>query len=272
MRCPYALFHVARRRSAAITSAVRSEHPRIQTTEGAMQMRVIGAGLPRTGTLTQKVALEQLGLGSCYHWVDVLADLDRQVPLWNRALDGEAVWEEVFAGRSASADWPGGYFYRELMDFYPDAKVLLSVREPESWERSFRSTIVDMCYGESLIRLLSSARREIDPRWRSYLALGDRMFWGEQGTFAAGHCPAELIEQANAYNEKVKRTVPPERLLVGKVTGGWEPLCEFRGVDAPGEPLPHVNDRDTFLERVINGALDALQAWRERGAPPAEGQ
>ncbi len=53
-------------------------------------MRVIGAGLPRTGTLTQKVALEQLGLGSCYHWVDVLADLDGQVPLWNRALDGEA--------------------------------------------------------------------------------------------------------------------------------------------------------------------------------------
>ena len=56
-----------------------------------MSMRVIGAGLPRTGTLTQKVALEQLGLGSCYHWVDVLADLDGQVPLWNRALDGEAV-------------------------------------------------------------------------------------------------------------------------------------------------------------------------------------
>ena len=95
-------------------------------------MKLIGAGLPRTGTLTQKVALEQLGLGSCYHWVDVLADLDSQVPLWNRALDGEAIWEEVFAGRGATADWPGGYFYRELMDFYPDAKVLLSVREPES--------------------------------------------------------------------------------------------------------------------------------------------
>ncbi len=40
-------------------------------------MKVIGAGLPRTGTLTQKVALEMLGLGPCYHWVDVLADLDR---------------------------------------------------------------------------------------------------------------------------------------------------------------------------------------------------
>jgi hypothetical protein len=155
------------------------------------------------------------------------------------------------------------------MDFYPEAKVLLSVREPESWERSFRSTIVDMCYGESLIRLLSSARREIDPRWRSYLALVDRMFWGEQGTFAAGHSPAELIEQANAHDEEVKRTVPPERLLVWQVTDGWEPLCEFLGVDVPDEPLPHVNDRDTFLERVTNGALDALQEWRESRPPPA---
>jgi hypothetical protein len=232
-------------------------------------MKLIGAGLPRTGTLTQKVALEQLGLGSCYHWVDVLADLDSQVPLWNRALDGEAVWEEVFAGRGATADWPGGYFYRELMDFYPDAKVLLSVREPESWERSFRSTIVDMCYGESLIRLLSSARREIDPRWRSYLELVHRMFWGEQGTFAAGHSPAELIEQAKAHDEAVKRTVPAERLLVWKVTDGWEPLCEFLEVDVPAEPLPHVNDRDTFLERVTYGALDALQAWRESRPPAA---
>ena len=234
-----------------------------------MSIELIGAGLPRTGTLTQKVALEQLGLGSCYHWVDVLADLDSQVPLWNRALDGEAVWEEVFAGLGATADWPGGYFYRELMDFYPDAKVLLSVREPESWERSFRSTIVDMCYGESLIRLLSSARREIDPRWRTYLELVHRMFWGEQGTFAAGHSPAELIEQAKAHDEAVKRTVPPERLLVWKVTDGWEPLCEFLEVDVPAVPLPHVNDRDTFLERVTYGALDALQAWRESRPPAA---
>ncbi|HKH79361.1 MAG TPA: sulfotransferase, partial [Solirubrobacteraceae bacterium] len=86
---------------------------------------------------------------------------------------------------------------------------------------------------------------------------------------AAGHSPAELIEQANAHNEAVKRTVPPERLLVWEVTEGWEPLCEFLEVDVPAEPLPHVNDRDTFLERVTYGALDALQAWRERGASSA---
>jgi hypothetical protein len=227
-------------------------------------IKVIGAGLPRTGTLTQKLALEQLGFEPCYHWVNVLADLD-QVELWDRALDGEAVWEEVFAGHAATVDWPGGYFWRELMEVYPDAKVLLSVRDPEKWERSFSDTIVALRHGESLMRLLSSARGEVDPRWRRYLALVDRMFWGRQGTFADGYAePAQLIEQMNRHNEEVKRTVPAERLLVWEVGEGWEPLCEFLEVDVPAGPLPHENDRDTFLERVCGGAIDALQAWREQ--------
>src|SRR5271170_278131 len=149
------------------------------------EMKLIGAGMPRTGTLTQKVALEMLGLGPTYHWVNVLADLS-QVELWERALDGRGPWEEIFSGFGSTVDWPGGYFYRELMEVYPDAKVLLSVRDPERWEPSFRETVWNMGHGESLIRLLSSARGQVDPQWRRYLGLVDRMFWGEQGTFADG--------------------------------------------------------------------------------------
>jgi hypothetical protein len=233
-----------------------------QTTTPITDLILIGAGLPRTGTLTQKLALEQLGLGPCYHWVNVIADLD-QVGLWDLALDGESPWGEVFAGHRSTVDWPGGYFYRELMDAYPQAKVLLSVREGEAWERSFRDTIWTMSYGQSLMPLLARARAEVDPRWRRYLALVDRMFWGPQGTFAAGSEPAQLIEQMAAHNEQVKRVVPAERLLVWEVGEGWGPLCEFLGVDVPAEPLPHANDRDTFLERVIDGALGALASWRE---------
>lgn len=225
-------------------------------------MRVIGAGMPRTGTLTQKVALEMLGLGPCYHWVDVLADLDR-VALWNRALDGAGPWEEIFAGFHSTVDWPGGFFYRELIEVYPEAKVLLSVRDAEAWERSFRETIWTMGHGESLLRLLSSARGQVDAQWQRYLALVERMFWSDEGTFAAGHAqPQQLIEQMRAHNEEVKRVVPAERLLVWEVREGWEPLCEFLEVPVPEEPLPHVNDRETFVGRVTDGAIATLQAWR----------
>jgi hypothetical protein len=232
-------------------------------------LTLIGAGLPRTGTLTQKVALEQLGLGRCYHWVDVLADLDSQVPLWNQALDGDAQWDEIFAGCGTTVDWPGGHFYRELAEAYPDAKVLLSVRDPDAWEPSFRETIWTMSYGDSVMPLLSRARAQIDPRWSRYLALVDRMFWSEEGVFAAGSEPEQLKEQMVAHNEAVKRNVPAERLLVWKVTEGWEPLCAFLGVDVPAEPMPHANDRETFLGRVSDGALETLRAWREREAAAA---
>jgi sulfotransferase family protein len=235
-------------------------------------MKLIGAGLPRTGTLTQMVALEMLGLTPCYHWVNILADLD-QVDVWNRALDGEEPWDEVFDGVQATVDWPGGYFWRELMEHYPDAKVLLSVRDPEKWEPSFRETIWNMGHGENLIHLLSSARAQVDPRWSSYVKLVERMFWTDSGTFAtSGHeRPEQLIAEFERHNAEVKATVPPERLLVWSVSDGWEPLCELLEVPVPDEPLPHANDRETFLGRVIDGALGAISAWREQDRAAEEG-
>jgi hypothetical protein len=229
-----------------------------------MSIEVIGAGLPRTGTLTQKVALEMLGFSPCYHWVDVLADLDR-VAIWEKAMDGQADWPQIFGESRATVDWPGGYFWRQLMDAYPDAKVLLSVRNPQSWEPSFRETVWNMGHGDSLLHLLSSARALVDPQWQRYVGFVERMFWSQEGTFAKGHESSEqLIDALSAHNEEVKRTVPAERLLVWEPADGWEPLCEFLDVDVPSEPLPHVNDRETFLGRVIDGALAAIGAARAR--------
>jgi hypothetical protein len=234
-------------------------------------IQVIGAGLPRTGTLTQKLALEQLGFGPAYHWVNLLADLD-QIDVWNRALDGEGPWEEVFTGFHSTVDWPGGYFYKELADAYPDAKVLLSVRDPVKWERSFRETIVALRHGESLMRLLASARGEIDPQWRRYLELVDRMFYGPQGSFRDGWAePEQLVVQMQRHHEQVQATIAPERLLVWEVGEGWAPLCEFLDVPVPDEPLPHENDRETFLGRVTHGAIAALAAWSEQQQATAAG-
>ena len=220
--------------------------------------------MPRTGTLTQKMALEMLGLGPCYHMVDVLADLD-QAALWERALDGDGPWEEIFAGYESTVDWPGGYFYRELIDVYPDAKVLLSVREPHAWEASMRQTVWAVRNGESLIRLLSSAQALVNPQWHGFVKMIDRLIWEGKGSFAAGHETAEeLIGTMERHNEEVIRNVPPERLLVWSAGEGWEPLCEFLELPVPDTPFPHINDRKEFLNRIIDGSLQALTEWREQ--------
>jgi hypothetical protein len=210
------------------------------------------------------MALEMLGLGPCYHMVDVLADLD-QAPLWESALDEEQPWEQIFKGFQSSVDWPGGYFYRELMDVYPEAKILLSVREPQAWERSVRQTVWAVRHGESLIRLLSSAQAHVNPQWQAFLQMIDRLLWEGEGTFASGHeTSRELIETMNRHNEEVRRNVPADRLLVWNVAEGWEPLCEFLELPVPEEPFPHINDRTEFLNRIIDGSLQALGEWRER--------
>jgi hypothetical protein len=229
-------------------------------------VKLIGAGFPRTGTLSQKIALEMLGFGPCYHMVNVLADLP-QAGLWERALDGEAPWSELFDGYASTVDWPGGYFYEELMEEYPDAKVLLSTRDPDAWEQSMRATVWAVRHGRSVMRLLSDARGEIDPDWAGFLRMIDRLLWTGNGSFADSHAePAQLIAGMLRHHEEVRRAVPPERLLVWSVTEGWEPLCEFLAVPVPDMPFPRVNDSREFVDRVIDGALITLTEWRQSSA------
>jgi hypothetical protein len=230
-------------------------------------MKLIGAGLPRTGTLSQKVALEMLGLGPCYHMVNVLADLD-EAHLWRRALEGDEPWEEVFEGFQSTVDWPGSFFYRELVDFYPDAKVLLSIRDAETWERSMRETIFGILYGDMLMRDLSTARGRVDPKWRTYIEMMEGM-WQQSGLISHGaDTDSESMRTAmERFNEEVRANVPSEQLLVWSVTEGWEPLCQFLEVPAPDTPFPHLNDGKEFAERLIDGALLKLQEWRAQEAP-----
>jgi hypothetical protein len=230
---------------------------------------LIGAGLPRTGTLSQKVALEMLGLGPCYHMVNVLAELEL-ASLWRGALEGQQPWNHIFGGFESTVDWPGSYFYRELIEAYPDAKVLLSVRDADSWERSMRQTIWGIFYGDLLIRDLSLARSRIDPRWRSYTELMQEM-WQRSGLIDnRAETTAESMRSAmERFNVEVSETVPADRLLVWSVNQGWEPLCEFLEVPVPDTPFPHLNDSHEFAERIVDGALLALQDWRAQQPVPA---
>lgn len=224
-------------------------------------MKLIGAGLPRTGTLSQKIGLEMLGLGPCYHMVNVISDLD-QAKLWTRALDGDGPWDEIFNGFGSTVDWPGGFFYKELIDVYPDAKVLLSERDPERWAKSMRDTVWAFRNGDNVMRHVSNARGVIDPGWAGFIEMIDGLLWQGKGTFVGEHEePEQLMAAMERHNEEVKANVPADRLLVWDVTQGWEPLCEFMELPVPSEPFPNVNDSKVFVQRIIDASMASLNAW-----------
>jgi hypothetical protein len=236
-------------------------------------MQVIGAGLPRTATTTQMVVLEQLGFAPCYHMRDLLGDLEAGLPLWESVADGKPDWDTIFGDARSTCDWPSARYYRELIDYYPDAKVLLSVRDGASWVRSMRPTVWGMFHGDSVIHHLSDARAVVDPLWRRYVALMQHMNWDEQTGAMAGdtHSDEGLIAVMDDWNETVKRTVPADRLLTWYPSDGWEPLCDFLEVDVPAEPMPQLNDTASFNEGIVGGALGVLNTWWEQRERPASG-
>jgi hypothetical protein len=230
-------------------------------------MKIIGAGLPRTATLSQKIALEILGHGPCYHMVNILADLSL-VPQWTAAFEGGSDWDSVFGEHEATLDWPGAFFYEELIETYPDAKVLLSVRDPEAWARSMLDTIWGVLYGDTLIHDLSSARVRVDDGWRQYIDLMTNM-WRKSGLLDGVVDADTLARGMERYVDEVKANVPAERLLVWNATDSWEPLCEFLGAPVPEAPFPRVNDSRMFAERIVDGSLAAISAWKSQEMAPA---
>jgi len=199
-----------------------------------MSLKVIGAGLPRTATWSQKLALERLGFGPCYHMSEALEHPDHW-PLWVKAAGGEAVnWEEIFRGWGSTTDAPACHFYRELAAFYPEAKVLLSVRDEEKWFASTQNTI------------LSDAVAGFHGA-RGSLQMVEAVGWGTDPRL---HDRDWMIDRYRSHNAAVRRDIPAERLLVYDVSEGWGPLCRFLGVPVPDEPFPRVNSTDDFRKMI----------------------
>ena len=209
-----------------------------------MTIRVIGAGFGRTGTTSLKVALEMLGFAKCYHMIEVMKHPD-DARVWIDAARGRPVdWDTLFTGYQATVDWPGCTFYETLMARYPDAKVILTVRDPQKWHRSAMQTI----YGTTTFPM--SILRPLIPRMRTAFQMQNEVFW--QRTFHGRFADKDYaIRVFDEHNEAVKRSVPPERLLVYDVKEGWEPLCRFLDVPVPlDQPFPHLNDTRTFRRRI----------------------
>ena len=213
-----------------------------------MSLKVIGAGVARTGTLSLRATLEELGFGRCYHMVDVLAH-PRHAPVWSAAARGEHVdWDALFEGYQSAVDWPPCAFYKQLLRHYPDAKVILTVRDPERWYESARQTVY------FARRAFPGWTRWFLPRMRRYVRMLDDVVWqgAFQGRFEEKPYALSVVGR---HNEEVRRSVPADRLLVYEVRQGWEPLCEFLGVAVPKDkPFPHLNDTAEFRSRIRKAA------------------
>src|SRR3712207_193083 len=227
-----------------------------------MNLEVIGAGFGRTGTMSLKVALEELGFGACYHMREVFEHAEH-VGQWRAAVRGEPVdWERVLGDYRATVDWPGCTFYGELLERNPDAKVILTVRDPQRWYESTRDTIY-RASGASYSAAFRLAGLVVPRARRRARMTGfvSELVW--EGDFDGRFGDREhAIETFERHNEEVERRVPPEKLLVYEVKQGWGPLCDFLGVEAPDEPFPRLNEAHQMQRRLLG--LAVLSA-----APPA---
>jgi len=210
-----------------------------------MPLEVIGAGQGRTGTHSLKVALEQLGFGPCHHMIE-LVQHPEQFAIWERVFEEKERpdWETVFKGYRSACDAPSVLVYKELAKRYPNAKVIHTVRDPESWWRSASATVLN-------------ARRNFAELRDTPMA---RMFEKAAGYRARHGGAADILQldhetaiaEFNRHNEEVAKVIEPERLLVYEVKQGWAPLCKFLGVPIPSTSFPLTNTTEEFQARLRN--------------------
>lgn len=201
-------------------------------------MKVIGAGFGRTGTLSLKLALEQLGFDKCYHMLEVNHH-PWHFDLWARAHAGESIrWDDLFSGYQSAVDWPSCNLWREQAAYFPDARILLSRRDPESWYTSIMNTI----YPGTVAALNSD-----DEKNRAFGEWAMNLIWRPIFDDRMDD-QQHVMDVFEKHNQSVINEVPRERLLVFEAKQGWAPLCEFLGVPVPETDYPRVNTTAQFNE------------------------
>lgn len=202
-------------------------------------LKLINAGLGRTGTTSLKAALDCLGYGPGYHMFDVVSSEER-LGQWEKIVcDAESPdWEAVFDGYTSAVDGPCAIYYQQIMAAFPQAKVILTVRDAGRWYQSTYDTLYQFA--------VNGARSGGQPR---LFRVVDTMIWS--GLFDGRFADREYaIEVFRRHNQEVVDHVDPGNLLVYDVRQGWEPLCSFLDVDVPGEIFPHLNDTASMRDRI----------------------
>jgi len=206
--------------------------------------RVIGAGFGRTGTASLKRALEMIGFGPCHHMEEVIKH-PAEVKTWESAARGETIdWPTFLQGWGSTVDFPSSVYYRDLVTAFPQAKVILTVRDAASWYTSMSQTIVPAMTDfpnhavARFLPIVGAPARALHNTWIDREVI--RRFSERE----------HVLRVFRDHIEQVKRVVPADRLLIYQVSEGWGPLCAFLGVPVPNTPFPRVNDTAQFRRSV----------------------
>lgn len=222
-------------------------------------MKIIGAGYGRTGTKSLQTALEKLGYGNCYHMEKLLRN-PADVVHWKNVYQEKVVdWNTLFKNYQAIVDFPGAMYYKELADFYPESKVILTVRDPEKWYDSVYSTIFSFDPGP-LLKLKMLLKMPFSATARNLfqvILLNDKAIWEKyfEGKFKDREY---VIKKYLQHVEEVKQVIPADRLLVYEVKDGWQPLCDFLNKEIPTNVFPNSNKQEDFHAWAINIVKEVL--------------
>ena len=206
-----------------------------------MTLRVIGLGLGRTGTFSMKFALEHLGFGPCHHMEEVDATDPDVLARWIGLAAGTGDIRTAYAGFGSAVDWPTAAFGPELFAACPDAKFLLTERDPEAWYDSFSQTIYP------LIVPGADVPDEMQPFLEQCRAVVRKT------GFVLPSGRDEIIAACKRHGEAVRALIPADQLLVYQAGQGWGPLCRFLGVPVPDRPYPRSNSQKDFWDSIKTG-------------------
>lgn len=192
---------------------------------------MIGAAWGRTGTTTAAAALDMLGYGPCVQ-MQTMWQQPALAEIWAAHYRGSpADWQEVLSGFGASVDWPGAWEWQRFAELWPEAKVLLTVRDGGSWYDSVLGSI----------HAWTAPGMDVGPL--AVAALLDRVWDEHFGGWQQVFDRARTIERYEQHVAEVRQICAPDRLIEWRVADGWSPLCEALDVDIPEEPVPHLNSR-----------------------------
>jgi hypothetical protein len=218
-------------------------------------LEVMGAGFGRTGTHSLGLALEKLGFGPCYSMHEVARN-PGHCEIWNHAMDGKPIDRvSFFHSYKSAVEWPSVAFFDEILQQFPTALVILTMRDPEAWYESAANAIFEA---------LELSAYNPDPEKRESSGVSRRLILERTfgGRYWDKHHALEVYQE---HIDHVIREVPKERLLQFEVKEGWEPLCKFLGKRVPNEPFPRMNERTDFINSAPEWAKSIRTARRQKG-------